>query len=760
MIIRRFIPAVLALAVLIVIAGGLINRNLSPPFAVIDVADLAPAGHSFVRTERPDSIIECRLTSLPDWESMWDHDPSPCALVDGWHLPNDSGTLVQGKTARAEIHLADNYPRIFLMRVKAHPHLPENIQQSVRLLVNDVDLGTHPVERDWHRIRQRIPRKALRAGRNEVVLEFSQAVSQRQVDLGKESLAVAANIDHLSFSKPRHPTTDTTSTTVWNEERQAFIIRESGALVMPVRLPEGATVLALELQASHKLDPSATIELAIEDLDGQRRQTEVGWPSIRDQDTIVVEIEGLAGRWALLTLDVALRTGDLAVSNPQIKTAFAGGSSPSTSALDNDGSASMPDIVLITLDAARADRFSFAGHDRETSPFIDAIAAEATVFPHAYALAPYTLCSVPTMITGLSFLDHGVVSHHDVLSDGAITLAESLGEAGYQTVAFSGTPNNSRSKGFHQGYEVFRELWTEGDRSETRRAHFVAQRVIDWIEANDDERPLHLQIHMVPPHAPYDPPAEFDIFTDDGYDGPCDGFHKTISAISGREIVPTAECIDHLLNLYDGNLRAADDATGLIIQALKNRPRWKDTVVLITSDHGEAFMDHGDIGHNSTVYGEMLHVPFVLRLPPNRSTHSIVSDRLVTLADITPTLLGMAGITSTQNESGVDLLSPDAPTAGRFMVARTTSSRSYFGLRTLRWSQRINGAGAGALFDLSSDPGEMDDLAYRRSAVFTGLGRILTRRIVQPPRLAVATATADITDDEKDLLEALGYIRD
>jgi len=731
---------------------------------VLEFSELIHADHYFVSAVVPQASIECPVTTLRDWNEIWERKLSPCSLGDGWLLPGPWGSYAFGTRSQVQVEIADEIPRTLVLRLRAHQALPENIEQSIRILVNGHDIGKHPVSRKWHEIRQAIPRQLLVVGRNLIVFEFAHATSLRQAGITRDSQAIAATIERLGLLIPTDKapvqTADVVSTSVWDNQLQNFAIGESGILVLPMLIPPGADALEFDLQPSRSVDLStAQVDLASADLDGRHEQrASLGGRLVRDRGRIGMPVGDLAGSWALVTAEVSIDGGQLVVSPPRL--VFDSEEEPveqTASPMDPDP---RPDIVLITLDAARADRFSYSGYHRETTPFIDGIAENSLVFPHAYALAPYTLCSVPTMITGLSPLDHGVIYHEDVLSDEAVTLAESLKRRGYLTAGFSATPNNSRIKGFAQGYDVFREIWTEAPGKVARRAHFAARGVVEWLDTvAGDDRPLHLQVHLIPPHGPYDPPERFDIFTDPSYTGPCDGFSRTISAIDGREVAATTECIDHLSNLYDGNLRTADDAVRVIVRALQRSPRWNQTVVLITSDHGEAFMEHGMLAHNSTVYDEMLHVPFVLRLPPNHRPLPVDTERLVTLADIVPTLLGTAGIT-TGGGDGVDLLDPNTRTGGRYMVARTTENRPFWGLRTLHWNLILNSAGSGALFDLSTDPGELENLWASRPASFAGLGRILTRRIGLPPRLAVTTDTAEISENDREQLEALGYVSD
>ncbi len=732
-----------------------------------DGGDTHPPDHYFLAVDHSTAArIDCPMVRDSKHPDVWSREFTPCWLVDGWGPPHSWGSWATAPVSRVEFNLKTTAARSLVIRARANKRLPKTREQGVTIFVNGIEVGHQGIRRTWTVLRFHIPEDVLRVGRNSVTLEFDDSISPTEAGAGKDHRRLSAGVQELTLMAPSGPGADGSGATakvgIWSEERQSLLVGEPGVLVLPCFVPPGTARIEFAVRASMSVDSSKIrAKLVVEDLDGGSVQkSEMTFPPGRSLSTARLPVGDLAGRWAIVTIDSAIETGTLEIS----KMKFIADDRPpkrTATSTQSDKIQGQPDIVLITVDAARADRFSFAGHDRPTTPFIDDLATESLVFPSAYSLVPYTLCSVPTMITGLSFLDHQVIGHKDVLSQDAVTLAESLQAAGYHTAAFSATPNNSRAKGFDQGYDVFREIWTEkAEGSANRRARFIAKQVVDWLDTlGSDPQPLHLQIHMIPPHAPYDPPAPFDLFTDPNYDGPCDGYHQTLLGLDGGSMEATPECLAHLLALYDGNLHAADDAVGTILDALRNRPRWRNTVVLVTSDHGEAFLEHGRMEHNSTLNSEMLHVPFVLRLPQSRRDRTIDTSRLVTLADIVPTLLGTTGIT-TGGGDGVDLLSPTTEAKGRHMIARTTEKRPFWGLRTLRWSLIVNSAGSGALFDLSTDPGELDSIWAQQPSRAAGLGRILTRRIGLPPGLAVTTKSAEITENERELLEALGYVND
>jgi len=710
--------------------------------------------------------IDCPMVKDSKNPDVWSREFAPCWLVDGWTPPHSWGTWATAPVSRVEFNLKTTAARSLVIRARANGDLPETPEQGVTVFVNGTEVGHRRIQRTWTVLRTHIPEDVLLVGRNSVTLDFDHSISPTEAGTGKDHRRLAAGVGELTLMAPTHQSADGSgepaNVDVWNEDRQSLIVGEPGVLVLPCLIPSGTARIEFAVRASMSVDSSKIRALlAVEDLDGGSTQrSEMTFPPGRSLSTARLAVGDLAGRWAIVTIDTAIETGNLEISK---MTFIADDRQPKQAAADpeSEKTRTKPDIVLITIDAARADRFSFAGHDRPTTPFIDDLATESLVFPSAYSLVPYTLCSVPTMITGLCFLDHQVIGHKDVLSQDAVTLAESLRAAGYHTAAFSATPNNSKAKGFDQGYDVFREIWTEeAEKGGNRRARFIAKQVVDWLDAlGEDTRPLHLQVHMIPPHAPYDPPAPFDIFTDPDYDGPCNGYHQTLLGLDGGSMEATPECMAHLLALYDGNLRAADDAVGTILEALRDRPRWRNTVVLVTSDHGEAFLEHGRMEHNSTLNSEMLHVPFVLRLPPEFDASAIDTEQLVTLADITPTLLSAAGLNLPNSTDSVDLLAPNPSPDGRFMVSRTATFPTIRGIRTRRWNLVINPAGSGALFDQTTDPDERSNSRFDHPSEFVGLGKILTTRFAMPPQLVVAAETADITEEERQLLETLGYIR-
>ena len=365
------------------------------------------------------------------------------------------------------------------------------------------------------------------------------------------------------------------------------------------------------------------------------------------------------------------------------------------------------------------------------------------------------------MVTGLSFINHQVITKESMLADEATTLAEHLKGAGYRTACITATPNNSRSLATDQGYEEFFELWTEISKEQSIDPHVLSARAVDWLDQNRTIGPIHLQLHFVPPHTPYRPAQPYDLFTNPNYGGTFNGFPGSILRNrEGRE-EPSTTDLEHVIASYDGNLRAADDAVEQVLSALRKRPNWTNTVVLVTSDHGEAFFEHRRMGHNNTVYDEMLQVPFILRLPAGMATANIGLDRLATLADLVPTLLAAASLQPDMPLDGINLLAEYRRTHGadeRTFAAKTAHLRPTRCLRSPRWKVIISNSGRGELYDLENDPQEHTNLSFANRPAFLEKGRLLTRRFLSAPLLPKRIQNTDVSERDREMLKALGYV--
>jgi arylsulfatase A-like enzyme/Flp pilus assembly protein TadD len=276
-----------------------------------------------------------------------------------------------------------------------------------------------------------------------------------------------------------------------------------------------------------------------------------------------------------------------------------------------------PNVLLVTFDTTRADRIGAYGWRHARTPAWDELAAEGVVFDRALAPVPLTLPSHAAMLTGLYPFANGVRDNsHFFLDEDARTLAEALGEQGYQTCAVVAAFVLDHRFGLDQGFDEYRDEIPRGlefERLEVpaRNARAVVDDAIDWLRGADDDRPFFLWCHFYDPHHPYLTPASFPFYLSHPYD---------------QEI---AFADHHLKRLLD--------------EVSQRPPNDAPTVVVATADHGEGLGEHGEETHGYFVYDSTLRVPLVIRYPGGEHAGTSI-DSPVSVVDIMPTVLELAGL--------------------------------------------------------------------------------------------------------------------
>ena len=192
-----------------------------------------------------------------------------------------------------------------------------------------------------------------------------------------------------------------------------------------------------------------------------------------------------------------------------------------------------------------------------------------------------------------------------------LTLAEVLGAAGYQTVALFNNPHQHPTSGFSQGFDVARLLDRDADQAYAR-VDSVAAAFLDWHAARDPARPYFAYLHLMEPHNPYRPPAEYqELFP------PGAGRHLYANGRPSPEF--TDDDLGTMTALYDAEIRFLDDTLRNLVAELELRDDLDETLIIITSDHGDEFLDHGGLGHGKTVELELLRIPLIMAGGPGRS---------------------------------------------------------------------------------------------------------------------------------------------
>jgi arylsulfatase A-like enzyme/Flp pilus assembly protein TadD len=379
-------------------------------------------------------------------------------------------------------------------------------------------------------------------------------------------------------------------------------------------------------------------------------------------------------------------------------------------------------LVLITIDTLRADRVGAYGYVPAQTPAIDRLAREGARFTNAFSTAPITLPAHASLLTGRYPPGHG--SRHNGLSVSASvpTLATSLEQAGFATAAFVSAFPLDKRFGLARGFDVYDDELPRGaDRKpmNERAGDETVRRAVEWLASHEQQRTF-LWLHLFEPHAPYGEAAS----------------ERNVSA------------------RYDDEVATADRAVARLLQALGARA--DSTLIVLAADHGEAFGEHGEIGHSIFVYDTTLQIPLVIKGPGVPASREVAA--LVSLVDVAPTALALLGVTGFDADgvSLVTALETGAAISDRVLYAESFAPLLDFGwspLRSVRdatW--KYIAAPRPELYEVADDPGESADLAAKdpqRAARL--LARVEAFSGVETP--------SNPTDSEAvNRLRSLGYV--
>ena len=417
-----------------------------------------------------------------------------------------------------------------------------------------------------------------------------------------------------------------------------------------------------------------------------------------------------------------------------------------------------PNVIFIIADAMRADRSSLYGHDRETTPNLEILAKDGVVFDRAYAQAPWTPPSMGSWMTGLYQTSHGVTHSkraegaHSRLDSRHVTLAELFRSVGYRTAAVSAQPWISEATGFDQGFGTFEVV---GNLSDPLANEKIFKGGMEWIAELEEGERFFLYLHSMDPHFPYEVP---DVFRFDTSPPPApfdDGITlQELEAFNDPSAPPSPEQLAHLFEIYDAEIRHVDSWLGALDRHLRKLGLREQTMIVFTSDHGEAFYEHGVWGHITTVYNEMLHIPLVLSWPGLEARRV---DEPVESVDLLPTLARIVGFEPPPGLPGHDLLGDERPG----LAYSEGDALLSFKIQSLEYSLIVDPRRkAGALFDLVQDPLEQRNVASQHPEETQRFARLLRDRRNAAARLALeGDSSVSLDEHTQEQLESLGYAR-
>ena len=399
-----------------------------------------------------------------------------------------------------------------------------------------------------------------------------------------------------------------------------------------------------------------------------------------------------------------------------------------------------PNVLLVTVDTCRADRIGCYGYGIARTPTMDALAAEGVRCTDAVTTAPITMPAHTSILTGLLPPAHGVRDNGAyALSDKAVTLAERLKGAGYDTAAFVSALVLNRRYNLTQGFDVYDDdLWAEDDPKlfmiRDRPAPKTAERVANWLEVwheKAERKPFFLWVHFFDPHQPYE------------------------SRAKNRHLIPTA---------YDAEIAQADEGLTRIVAAMKSLDLDQETFTIVTADHGESLGEHGEKTHAIFIYDATVHVPLIFHWPGALPSDTVYRGP-VRCVDIMPTVLAALAVEGVDETQGVDLLPAlrgEMPPPELPQYSESLLSELGFGMAPL-YGVRLDGykwirAPKPELYNLRTDPQELNNLYGEKPEIAARLDERLSALLDESQRFALETERNPMDQETLEMLQALGYL--
>jgi len=446
-------------------------------------------------------------------------------------------------------------------------------------------------------------------------------------------------------------------------------------------------------------------------------------------------------------------------------------------------------VVLIVLDTARADRFSFMGYNRNTSPNIDSLASESVIYSSAFAPCFWTLPSHASLFTGLFPGTAGATSQTNHLPYFNTTLAEVLKNTGFHTAGLSCNVWVSHERGFTKGFDEYYEMWRKKNYSVVNKQSGQMEweevkKVNQWVDSNKKSvKPFFLFVNLNCVHMPYTPPEPFrsrflknkdDLSNIRGVSR-----LRDMWAHLAGEIKLSEKDTQIMSDLYDGEVAFADHCVGEIVKTLKEAGQFDNTLFIVTSDHGENLGDHNLLDHLLSMYETTLHIPLLIRYPESYKAGTTF-DGLVSLVDVAPAILDVCDICedNSNTKQSVAALTASGISPRKFIVAE--NERPINGLKIMRkkfpsfdtkridypmqairtdkhkfiWSIGYKRQ----LYDLTSDPKELKNIAVDNPKLADKLQARLIKWNSEIPAAKDISFMAGKDRQSLAILRSMGYI--
>lgn len=393
-------------------------------------------------------------------------------------------------------------------------------------------------------------------------------------------------------------------------------------------------------------------------------------------------------------------------------------------------------VILITISTIRAGHVGCFGYQRDTTPNFDKFGKSNILFLNAFATSSWAMPTHGSIFTSLFPSVHGATGINKKLVDKFDTLAEVLRANGYYCAGFCCNPRLSASSGFAQGFDIYDDysvetilnsLALEGsdgiDINKQRTNDLINDAAVRWLQ-NNTHKPFFMFLHYYDNHWDYLPPEPYDKLYGGDYQGAIDGTDIAKEPLFSNP--PGEDDIEHIIALYDGEVRQTDDDLAEMLSFLEKKGLMANSIVIVMGDHGEQFYEHGHTSHHGT-YDELIHVPLAISTPAMLVRGHVVGS-LVSQVDILPTILDFLQIPLPEDYQGKSLkaiIEGNTKAVNDFVFAEYAGGAApeSYAVRSA-WYKYIEQEGQSFMYELLNDPREQQRIP---ATDFTAEARILQR---------------------------------
>jgi arylsulfatase A-like enzyme len=681
-------------------------------------------------------------------------------LLEGWsfnqHTPDGTG-FVWGLGERSRLRIWVGEPRDLRLRFHSHPGPigpDEEVTLEVRVAGQTVGVTTLRPGAAWYSVP--LPGALLVPGENVIELVYGHGDAAAPQAPRREAVA----IERLEVVGAR-------SLGLPEAKDGALRVPFHSGVVYYWRLPEGGELsfAALEPWAEGgAAAPAGSLEVELR-REGQPPQRSRLEPSGSGELTLALPAapEGpvrvaLRARSAGAVPETA---SGLDLVAPRLRMPAAA----HVEAAPDGAPHALPNVFVYMIDTLRPDHLGAYGYPRPTSPHIDAFAHDATLFLDAVAQTSWTRPAVASVFTGLHPPSHGVVRANRALADDLPSLPAVLQGIGYQTWGIVTNGNVAPDFGFGRGFERYRYL-PEGQPVEVHQlSDAVNELAFDWLERRRQTGPLFLYLHTTDPHSPYTPRSPYREALAGAVRDPEAGSRPFMRRLQlGEPAGPGTQA--EVRELYDAEIAFNDASFGTFIAKLKELGLYDASLIVLLSDHGESFAEHGSWQHGTTLYQEVVEIPLIVKFPNGLGRGQQV-ETTARQVDLLPTVLDVLGQAPLAGLEGRSLLpevagdgAPETPITAFSHLARRRGvweSASQGRHKLIRTTAAADGSARVRLFELEDDPLERRDVAAQRP-VWRGYLLSQLRHLDSLPRREGEAPAPEIDPALRERLEALGYM--